>query len=202
MTDLKELGGVLVWHIKHNRKTAMLWAGAVMILVVEAVIYFPLHAAATRVALRTSAINSQMEMARSSGLTQISATELAKLQSRMSYFKEGFVNPTEIPAILNRISDQAEKNSVRVLNINSDSPVPMDGSASGASDAAAHSGQKFIRLPIHVLLEGQYKSFAEFLNSLNRSSQQVFVVESYTIKKTKESGALNCDLILSFFTTG
>ncbi len=202
MIDFNQIGGVLLWQIKYNRKIALLWIGAILFLLAEVAIYFPFYLAEKGVSARIAVSNSQMEMARSAGLTQISAPELAKLRSRLSYFKGGFVTTAQIPAILNRISDQAEKNNVRVININSGSPVPMSESAPEDSGGVPVSGQKFTRLPIHLLLEGQFKSFAEFLNSLNKSSQQVFVVESYTIKKPKESAVLNCDMILSFFTAG
>ncbi len=192
--DLNELWGKALREIKNNRKATLIWAGAILFLVVEIVVCLKVYSSSKNVSARLLAVNTQMETARSAGLLQVSPTELAGLQSRMFYFKQGFVNTAEISVILNMISDHAEKNKVRVVNINSESSISASGTDPGS--------RKFTQIPIHVNLEGSYESFAEFLNSLVRSSPKAFAVESYRIQKSKTFGSLDCDMVLSFFSNG
>ena len=192
--NLKDFLSKAPWELKHNRKAVIVVAGVFLVLASEAALYFPIQASLGSTQRRLSDKTKEMDMAKATGLTQISPAELAKLQQRMSYFKEGFVKVDEIATVLNRISDLAEKNNIRVVSINSEDALPVK------SDAEGGEGPKFKRLPIRMSLEGVYPAFAEFLDALSRSQRQVFVVESYDIGKAKESATLTCDMVLSFFS--
>ena len=194
MMNLKDFLSKAPWELKHNRKAVIVVAGVFLVLASEAAVYFPIQTSFKNTQHRLNDKTKEMDMAKATGLTQISPEELAKLQQRMSYFKEGFVKVDEISTVLNRISDLAEKNNIRVVSINSEDALPVK------SDAEGGEGPKFKRLPIRMSLEGGYPAFAEFLDALSRSQRQVFVVESYDIGKAKESATLTCGMVLSFFS--
>lgn len=185
------------WQIKHNRKLVVMTAVTLAILALEAAVFFNVNSRLkTSQALLKDKIK-EMELARTTGLSQISPQELGKLQQRINSFKEGFVKADEISTAINRLSDLAEKNNVRVLSINSEEPQPVKTGEAGAEETPAYK-----RLPTRMRLEGNYRSFAEFLYALSQSSRKVFVVESYEMRVPEESEALNCEMVLSFFSNG
>lgn len=191
--DIKDLLGKAEWELKHNRGAVIAVAVLAAIMAVEIAVYLPirslLKSSATELMVRTK----EAETARTTGLTRIGPVELAKLQQRTQAAKQGFVNPAEISAVLDRISDQAEKKKVHVVSINSEEPVSMKTDDKDKS-------QNFTRFPIRMNLEGGYRPIAEFVRALAQVSQQVFVVESYKISKSKEGGSLECEMVLSFFS--
>lgn len=190
--DIRDLLSKAQLEIKHNRGMAIAALSITALIAVELAIYLPikssLKASAAHLILKTL----EIETARATGLTQISPEELNKLQQRTRVLNEGFVDLAEISTVLDRISDHAEKNNIRVVNINSDEPVLM-------KTDETETGQKFTRLPIRIKLEGRYQSIAEFVQSLAETSRQIFVVETYKISKPNKGGGLDCEMVLSFF---
>ena len=195
MMDLKDLQSKATWELKHNRGTVIAIAVVTIIVLAEVGVYAPFAAALKTAATDLATRTREVETAKTTGLTQISPAELVKLQRRTQTIKEGFVKVAEISTVLDRISDQAEKNSVRVVNVNSEEPVAVKNDGQDES-------QKITRLPIRMNLEGSFRSIAEFIRSVAQTSQQVFVVESYTISKSKDLGGLSCEMVLSFFSNG
>ena len=192
--DLKDLLSKAQWEFKHHRKVVFITAGVAAFLLLGIALTLTMRSSLKSAKTQLSDRAREVEVSKTTGLAQLTPSELAKLEQRMNLFKDGFVSGTEISSVLNHISDQAEKNGVRVVSINSEDPVSMK------TDTLPE--QKFTRFPIHMLLEGRYQAIAEFLHSLGQSSRQVFVVESYKIAKTKEADALSCDMVLSFFWGG
>ena len=190
--DVRELLSKAQWEFKHHRKTVLIIAGVLVFLGAEIAVTMAIRSSLAAAKKQVAGRTEELEMSKTTGLAQITPVELANLELRMGTFKDGFVNAAEISAILNRISDQAEKNNIRVISINSEDPVLMK------TDTAPE--QKFTRFPIRMNLGGRYQPLAEFLHSLARSSRQIFVVESYKITKSKEANALNCEMVLSFFS--
>lgn len=191
--DLKDLMAKAEWELKHNRGTVIVVAVIAAILAAEIAVYLPFRSYVKSSDMELMVRKKEAETARATGLTQISPVELAKLQQKTQAIKQGFVNPAEISAVLDRISDQAEKKNVRVVSINSEDPVSMKTDDKDKS-------QNFTRFPIRMNLEGGYRSIAEFVYALAQVSQQVFVVESYKIKRPREGGGLECEMVLSFFS--
>lgn len=189
--DVREILNKAKWEFRHHRKVALIGLAVLIFLGVEITVTMAVRSSLGSAKTLLTHRTRETQMAKTTGLAQISAAELAKLQQRMNTFKEGFVSGAEISGVLNRISDQAEKNNVRVVSINSEDPVSMK--------TDSETEEKFTRFPIRMNLEGRYQAIAEFLHSLGQSSRQMFVVESYKITKSKEGDALNCEMVLSYF---
>jgi Tfp pilus assembly protein PilO len=135
--------------------------------------------------------------AKNSGLNMLSPEELARLQKRVTAFKRGFVSVSETASILDGISDQAEKSGVKVVGVNSETPVVLK--AEGGVDFEL-GGVKYSRVPIRMQLEGPSRAVADFLRSMAVSSERIFVVDTLAMASVKDRpGVVSCDLTVSFF---
>ena len=97
----------------------MLGGLAVSFLLLETFIYFAIRSKSEEISKTLNSKNSQISVVMASGLTELNSDEIAKFQQRVSSFKNGFIQVSQISSVLNGISDQAEKSDIRVLGIRS-----------------------------------------------------------------------------------
>jgi Tfp pilus assembly protein PilO len=173
--------------VKNYPKDTLVWIALIVTWCVGAVfVYLPLEGKHLRLTRALVSKKQEIEMVKATGINLLTPIELARLQKDAVDFKSGFTKISEISKILNSISEEAKKNRLKVLSLNSETPEKEEG---------------FERLPITMRLEGNYRSFGNFLASLQRMSAKRFVVESFDLKKnSSQTGALDGHLTLSFFS--
>jgi hypothetical protein len=179
------------------RKDAAAWIAVALFAALMGGVYFQIQKKCKALQAQASAKRAQIRMAKESGLAEIGAAELAKLQNGVSGFQNGFIRASELPAVLDGLSDEAERSEVRVVSVDSAPAVSsQEELPAGAAGAPAYR-----RLPIHMRLEGTTRALGTFLRALEKSSKRLFVVETMKlVKKDAKAATLDCDLTLSFFS--
>lgn len=191
MRNLKDAVMAKLERLSGFRSTVIL----AVLLVAVAAINVPLRNASERIRADVETKRREIDKARASGLLSLNAEELAGIQFQASSFRRGFISPSQVPAVLDGISDEAQKNNVKVLQIHSEEPIAV-------GEATAPEGERFNRLPIQMRLQASARSIAIFLRALS-SSERLFVVESLSMRKSAPNSALvDCEVTLSFFSNG
>lgn len=186
------------------KKADWIWIGLVIgLLAVAVFICWPLQKKYQSTLADMAAKKKDIERVKASGINVLSPAELNRVQQQATDFKAGFINISEVAAILKNISELSAKHGVKVLNINSEAPEPLDRNISlneaEPSNAALRSAG-FRRLPIRIKLRGRYAELADFTASLNGMSKKRSVIESFDLRKSEEeAGLLDCDMLVSFF---
>ncbi len=176
--------------VKTGQKNAALAAVFLGVLILVSLgIYFPLQARYHKIEKALASKRQAIENIKASGINLLNSAELAKLQKEASDFKSGFIKISQVAMVLNSISEEAERNHVKVVSINSETPEPL-----------SKTNARFRRLPIKIRLEADYKALGSFLDSFAKKSTKKFVVETFHVKKkSPESGTLDCDITISFY---
>ena len=183
---------------KDYPKNATLWVAMTGILVLGAgLVYFPIHRSYHRISRNLTMKKQEVQKAKASGIHQLSPSEFARLQKEVSGFKLGFMKVSQVGTVLNNISEEAEKNNIKVVSIDSEAPQPLMMEAGKESpEEIAH----FSRLPIKIRLEAHYKGLGNSLALLADRWANHYVVESFRVeKKSVKSAVLDCEITLSFF---
>ncbi|HTL70516.1 MAG TPA: GspMb/PilO family protein [Candidatus Eisenbacteria bacterium] len=182
------------------RKDAVAWIVVALFAALMAGVYFELQKKSGALQSLAAAKRAQIRTARESGLADIGAAELARLQNGIAAFQGGFIRTAELPAVLDGLSEEAERNQVRVVSVDSAPPSAEQELPASETDAGAPA---YRRLPIHMRLEGTTRSIGSFLRSLEKSSKRLFVVEKLRLtKRDAKAPTLDCELTLSFFSNG
>ena len=185
--DLKK-----ILDVKTYPKNALAWGLMLMSLVVGTIfIYFPIQKKCNQVNQSLLARKQQIQQVKASGINLLSSAELARLQKESNDFKSGFVKISKVAGVLNSISEEAERNHLKVISIHSKDPEPFKPEATETT---------LNRLPIEMRLEANYQALASFLATLSEKSSKKFVVESFHLKRlSSTSTVLDCSMTLSFF---
>ena len=186
------------------RKADSIWVVLIAGLLASAVfICWPLQKKYESTLSEITAKKNDIAGVKASGINVLSPAELNRVQQEASDFKAGFIDVSEVASILNNVSELSVKHGVKVLNINSEAPEPLDRNLStmeiGVSTAELRS-TGFRRLPIRIKLSGRYAEIADFMASLNEMSKKRSVIESFELRRFEaEAGMLECDMLVSFF---
>ncbi len=185
-----------LWEDPASRRRTVTLAAVLALLAAAALLYAAIdrksHAVSGTLAQKTREVRT----ARESGLDVLGAERLAKLQKGASDFRSGFIRISEMPSMLDGISDEAEKNGVRVIGVNA---VPTPEGDGGVEAGAGMP--RLRRLPIAMRLEGTTRTIGNFLHALSRSSERIFVVDRLRLgRPDPKARTLEAELTLSFFT--
>ncbi len=180
-------------------KNFLVWGTMAVVLALAAIFYFPIQKKCDQVNRTLAARKAQIQMVKASGINLLSPSELARFQKETNDFNSGFIKISQVAGVLNSISEEARKNHLKVISINSEEPEHLKLDVSQIT-----SGQdqlsRLNRLPIKMRLEASYQAVANFLATLNEKSTKKFVVESFHIQRSSsKSFALDCSMTLSFF---
>lgn len=177
------------------------WLTAFGVLyVIFFIIYFPLQRRYQTISTQLNLRNQDIKQAKASGLTDLNLNEIIRLQERVSRFKKSFIKISKAASVLDGISEAAEKYNIRVISIDSESPVSLKNDT-GVD--FVEGGMRYSRFPVRFHLQGDTRSLTDFLQELSNSETFYFVIDGYGIKKiSPKSGLLDCELALSFFANG
>ncbi len=186
------------------KKADSIWVVLIVGLLAAAVfVCWPLQKKYASTLAAVTAKKEDIARVKASGINVLSPSELNRVQQEASDFKAGFVDISEVSLILNNISELSGKHAVRVLNINSEAPEPLERNLSTTevdASTAALRATGFRRLPIRIKLVGRYAELSDFMASLNEMSKKRSVIESFELRKsTNEPGMLECNMLVSFF---
>ncbi len=196
--DLKNIDLKKITDIKNYSKNTLV-RGAMLIVLAASVlfVFFPMQKKCSQINKTLAARKAQIEMVKASGINLLSSSELARFHKETNDFTSGFIKISQVAGVLNSISEEAKKNHLKVISINSEEPEPLKWDAASEQDPMFHLN----RLPIKMRLEADYQAVANFLASLDEKSTKKFVVEFFQIKRpSSKSPILDCTMTLSFFT--
>lgn len=173
-------------------------AAVVCFVVFLLLVYFPLQRKYDKTTKLLAAKGGEIAKLKLSGIGFLQPQELAKLQERASLFEKGFVEIPEVAAVLDEISDQAEKNRVNVVQIHSGETYSIKDKTGAAVE---WEGRKCFVAPIHITLEAGYTALGDFLRSLREDFHRLFVVEDFVITRPEKGKGdlLECRITLNFF---
>lgn len=180
-----------------SRKDVLGWVvkyGA--LLVVFLFFFIPMQSRLSSYASQNRSLQKQITDLKQVTASLLTPAEIDRVRGRVLKFEEGLTDETKTDAILDLISEQAEKNHLKIIQIYSDSPTLVK-SPEGAELEVG--GKKLHILPVNIRLESDYKSFGNFLKAMNDTSSWIFTVESLQLQPI-EADSLQCDLTLSFVT--
>jgi|GEM_PF-1391826 len=186
---------------KEQRDWALKAVAAALAFILLLIVYGSAQSEALSVSRRLRERQREIQKSRITGVNELGAQELARLQKRSAAFKEGFANFSEIASILDEISIEAEKNHVAVLSLVSDPTAPVAGRDGG--EGPKIEGSPIRLLPIQLRVQASFQNLTVFLYSLRYSRHRLAIIESYSISRpTPESRDLNCKLVLHFYVKG
>lgn len=137
------------------------------------------------------------------GLKQMSEgflnkAEIEDIQHRQELFVAMLADPTKAAALIDQISDEAEKHHLKLIQIYSDSPISIKNAEGREMEL---EGKRLSYLPINFRTETDYKNLANFLYSLRENTIALHVVEALHIQKVSDEAAtLQCDITLSYIS--
>ena len=183
-------------HLKTRKETWLWTAKYVGVLAMFLIVFVPVYGRVSTRSTDVQTMESQLENMKKIGPSLLSQVDLKALSERVERFEAKLVDASRASELLDQISDEAEKNKFEVIQIYSDTPLPLKD----AQEADVQIGAKKLSLlPVTFRVQTDAKSFANFLRSLEENSSGVFVVESLHLQKTSvETQTLQGDVTLSF----
>lgn len=141
----------------------------------------------------------EIEMAKKAGLNFLSAAEMRVIQQKASEFESGYIPLSQVTSVLDRISEEANRRRLRVIRVQSESPVLLRGPS---GEEILIQGKKLSRLPIRIRLEANFKTLGEFVHALSKNSKQAVAVDELVMEPAPSGtdNNLRCDLTLSYFS--
>lgn len=120
------------------------------------------------------------------------------MRERSKFFLDGLVDVGQATVLINKISEQALKNNLNIIQIYSDSQVPIKNEK---GEDLVLAGKKLNLLPISFRVDTDFKNLGAFFYDLNQASKEVYMVESIRLQKSDPSSeTLQCDITLSYIS--
>ncbi len=181
-----------------RKGTLVFWGySAAALAALFVLVFLPLKVRFHHASAALAARQTETNLIKASGISQLSDHELAELQRKAALFKSSFIKASQLAGALNHVSDQAEKNHLKVLDVNVDQMMPLKDES---GEDFRINGVKYSRMPVHIHLETRYKALANFLRALEQVTSNIYVVDSFKLKlNSAKSDILDCQLTISFF---
>lgn len=178
---------VSIWLIKY---------GALIIIFL--LIYFPVQQRLSSYASNQNSLKGEIENLKKISEGFLNQKEIETMRERSKIFLDGLVDVGQAAVLINKISEQAVKNHLNIIQIYSDSPVPIKNDKGEDLELA---GKKLNLLPISFRVDTDYKNLGTFFYDLNQASKEVYMVESIRLQKSDPSSeTLQCDITLSYIS--
>ncbi len=178
---------VSIWLIKYGA-----------LIIVFLLIYFPVQQRLSSYASNQNSLKGEIENLKKISEGFLNQKEIETMRERSKLFLDGLVDVGQAAVLINKISEQALKNHMNIIQIYSDSPVPIKNEKGEDLELA---GKKLNLLPISFRVDTDYKNLGIFFYDLNQASKEVYMVESIRLQKSDPSSeTLQCDITLSYIS--
>jgi hypothetical protein len=178
---------VSIWLIKY---------GALVLIFL--LIYFPIQQRLSSYASNQNSLKGEIENLKKISEGFLNQKEIETMRERSRLFLDGLVDVGQATVLINKISEQALKNHLNIIQIYSDSPVPIKNDKGEDLELA---GKKLNLLPISFRVDTDFKNLGAFFYDLNQASKEVYMVESIRLQKSDPSSeTLQCDITLSYIS--
>ena len=197
--NAKDLGASLKNFLQtlDQKKDLWLWVlKYIGLLTIFLFFYLPVQGRLASHLSETSSLKKQITDLKSIMANMLTPAEIEVVRERVDRFEAKLADETKATKILDQISEFAEKNHLKLIQIYSDSPVSVKNELGKELEV---NGKKLYLLPVSFRVEADYKSFATFLKTLNDEAAWTYTVESFQMQKpSDDSESLQCDVTLSF----
>ena len=179
------------------RRNNIVWTFKFAVLIVIFLIFFlPVQRDISVTAATINSLRSQTEDMKKISLNLLTPSELNDTEKRVNEFEDKLIDTAKVSALLDYISEEADKYHLNVIQIYSDSPVTIKDDS---GEELELGGKKLMVLPVNFRVEADYKSVADFLKLLRDKVEGNFLVGSLTLKKiSPQTENLQCDISLNF----
>ena len=187
----------ILWKSSAGQKQLVVWtikfAAAFLVF---SVFFFPLQKQLGSVSSNIRSLENTIADLKKISVNLLTPQEIGDTEKRVGEFETKLVDPSQASALLDKVSAEAEKNHFNIIQIYSDTPVPVKDETGKDLELR---GKKLQWLPVSFRVETDYKSLANFLRSLAEDPGSDCVVESLQVQRpVAESEKLQCDVTLSF----
>ncbi len=182
-----------------RQKDVSIWLmkyGALIIIFL--LVYFPVQQRLSSYASNQNSLKNEIVNLKNISEGFLNQKEIETMRERSKVFLDGLVDTGQAAALINKISEQAVKNHLNIIQIYSDSPVPIKNDKSEDLELA---GKKLNLLPVSFRVDADFKNLGTFFYDLNQTSKEVYMVESIRVQKSDpESETLQCDITLTYIS--
>ena len=189
----------ILWKSSPGQKRLVLWAVkfSVVFLVFFA-FFFPLQRELGAVSSNIRSLKSTIADLKNISVNLLTPQEILETEKRVEEFEAKLVDPSQGGALLDRVTDEAEKDHFNVIQIYSDTPIPVKNETGKDLELR---GKRLQWLPVSFRVHTDYKNLASFLKALMDDPKFSCVVESLQVQRpAAESEKLQCDVTLSFIS--
>ncbi len=187
LKSLTRQKAVTIWLVKYG-----------VLIVIFLLIYFPVQQRLSSYASNQNSLRSEIENLKKISEGFLNQKEIETMRERSKLFLDGLVDVGQAAVLINKISEQALKNHLNIIQIYSDSPVPIKNDKGEDLELA---GKKLNLLPISFRVDTDFKNLGTFFYDLNQASKEVYMVESIRLQKSDPSSeTLQCDITLSYIS--
>ncbi len=187
------------WRMKSFRfdKKLLIWLIKLSsVFFIFFIFVFPAQREANIVSADLSSMKNQISEMKIISINLLTAEELKETENRVDDFETKLLDASKAGALLDFITNEAEKNHFNVIQMYSDSPIAVKDEAGRDLE---FKGKKLFWLPVNFRVETDFKSLGNFLKSIKEESKGNFLLESLILEKTAaQSESLQCDITLSF----
>ena len=166
------------------------------IIFVFFIFVFPAQRELNAVSTNLKLLKNQITDIKKISTNLLTPEELKEIESRLKEFESKLIDSSQASALLDFITDEADKNHFHVIQVYSDSPIVIKNETGKELES---EGKKLLWLPINFRVETDFKSLGNFLKSLKDEAKGNFLLESLILEKTStQAESLQCDIALSF----
>jgi hypothetical protein len=182
------------------RKDGWLWAAKYGgILVVFLIFFVPIQQRLSSYSANERSLKNEISDLKKISEGFLNPQEIAAMQERSERFMAGLTDGSRAAVLIDKISEEAVKNHMSIIQIYSDNPVPIKNER---GEELELEEKKLRLLPVSFRAETDYKDLGNFFFSLHENSKEVYMVESVHIQRsTTQAETLQCDITLSYVAT-
>ena len=186
-----------LWQSSPSNKRTLVWALKFLVLfVVFLIVFYPLQQQLSRVASTTKSLKIEIEGLKKISVNLLTPQEVLETEKRVKDFESKVKDASQASALLDAVTNEADKNHLNVIQIYSESPISV---RDDHGKDVEFQGKKLLWLPVSFRVEADYKNLGNFLKTLSDDSKSNFVVESLQLQRSaSQAENLQCDITLSF----